>query len=98
MANSMLPIPDSGRPPLRLAQPPKSMICKRLRPPATREGEGEKAKGKGAKCDTLMVWRLVKNLACHLSGNNNEWQGGHSKTKRQSVRGVWPWGTGEGEG
>lgn len=35
MANKVLPIPDRGNPPERLAQPPKFMRCKRLRPPAT---------------------------------------------------------------
>lgn len=29
------PIPESGKPPLRLAHPPRSIRCKRLLPPAT---------------------------------------------------------------
>lgn len=32
---SVVPMPDSGNPPLRFAQPPKLIRCKRLRPPAT---------------------------------------------------------------
>lgn len=36
--NTTLPTPESGRPPLRFAHPPKSMRCKRLRPPATVRG------------------------------------------------------------
>lgn len=35
IANKILPMPDNGKPPLRFAQPPKSIKCKRLRPPAT---------------------------------------------------------------
>jgi len=43
-------------------------VCESVRECESVCGWGEK----GAKCDTLMVWRLVKHLACHLSGNNNE--------------------------